>query len=145
VEYFTIGHPPVFNTDSPTLLALGWGIIATWWVGVMLGVPLGFAARVGTRNKRTTRSFIRPILILLLIMAVCASMAGLIGGMLASRGIVHLSHPLNSRVPADKHIAFIAAGAAHLASYAVGFVGGVVLIIITIMSRFRPQRQQQQH
>ena len=25
VEYFTIGHPPVFNTDSPTLLALGWG------------------------------------------------------------------------------------------------------------------------
>ena len=28
VEYFTIGHPPVFSTDSPTLLALGWGTIA---------------------------------------------------------------------------------------------------------------------
>ena len=23
VEYFTIGHPPVFRTTSPTLLALG--------------------------------------------------------------------------------------------------------------------------
>ena len=39
VEYFTIGHPPVFNTESPTLLALGWGVIATWWVGLLLGIP----------------------------------------------------------------------------------------------------------
>lgn len=28
VEYFTIGHPRVFDTESPTLLALGWGVIA---------------------------------------------------------------------------------------------------------------------
>ena len=37
VEYFTIGHPPVFETDDPTLLGLGWGVIATWWVGAGLG------------------------------------------------------------------------------------------------------------
>ena len=24
VEYFTIGHEPIFGTDSPTLLGLGW-------------------------------------------------------------------------------------------------------------------------
>jgi hypothetical protein len=29
VEYFTIGHPPIFPTASPFLLALGWGVIAT--------------------------------------------------------------------------------------------------------------------
>jgi hypothetical protein len=29
VEYFTIGHPKVFGTESPTLLAFGWGVIAT--------------------------------------------------------------------------------------------------------------------
>jgi hypothetical protein len=29
VEYFTIGHPPVFGTADPTLLGLGWGVIAT--------------------------------------------------------------------------------------------------------------------
>lgn len=33
VEYFTIGHLPVFKTTSPTLLALGWGVLATWWLG----------------------------------------------------------------------------------------------------------------
>jgi hypothetical protein len=26
VEYFTIGHPPVFDTNSPTLLGLGWAL-----------------------------------------------------------------------------------------------------------------------
>jgi len=30
VEYFTIGHPPIFGTDDPTLLGVGWGILATW-------------------------------------------------------------------------------------------------------------------
>ncbi len=29
VEYFTVGHPPVFQTDSPMLLGLGWGVLAT--------------------------------------------------------------------------------------------------------------------
>ena len=29
LEYFTIRHPPIFGTDSPTLLALGWGVVAT--------------------------------------------------------------------------------------------------------------------
>ena len=35
VEYFTIGHPPIFPTESPTLLGIGWGILATWWVGLL--------------------------------------------------------------------------------------------------------------
>ena len=36
LEYFTIGHTPVFATTSPTLLALGWGVIATWWLWVVV-------------------------------------------------------------------------------------------------------------
>jgi hypothetical protein len=59
LEYFTIGHPPVFATDSPTLLGLGWGIIATWWVGLFLGVPLAIAARAGRRPKRDVSSLMR--------------------------------------------------------------------------------------
>ncbi len=45
VEYFTVGHPPIFGTNDPTLLGIGWGILATWWVGILLGVPLAIAAR----------------------------------------------------------------------------------------------------
>ena len=48
---FTIGHPPVFATDDPTLLGLGWGVIASWWVGLLLGIPLALVARAGGRSK----------------------------------------------------------------------------------------------
>jgi len=44
VEYFTVFHPPVFATRSPTLLGIGWGIIATWWVGALLGLVLALVA-----------------------------------------------------------------------------------------------------
>jgi len=47
IEYFTVFHPPVFGTQSPTLLAIGWGVIATWWVGAFLGIALAVAARAG--------------------------------------------------------------------------------------------------
>jgi len=53
LEYFTVGHPPVFPTSDPTLLALGWGVIATWWVGLLLGILLACAAR----RERHDRSF----------------------------------------------------------------------------------------
>jgi len=29
VEYFSVFHPAIFSTESPTLLALGWGMVAT--------------------------------------------------------------------------------------------------------------------
>src|SRR5256885_1852272 len=102
VEYFTIGHPPVFDTDSPTLLAFGWGVIATWWVGVLLGVPLALAARAGSRPPRSTRSLLRPVLILLALMAAAAIVCGFIGYLLGRSGVVRLLEPLASRVAKNK-------------------------------------------
>lgn len=135
VEYFTIGHPPVFDTESPTLLALGWGVIATWWVGLIIGVPLAIAARAGGRPKRSAASLIRPVAILLALMALCALLAGLLGAVLARRGSVVLLEPMASAVPADRHVPFIADLWAHSASYLVGFIGGVVLVARTWRSR----------
>src|SRR6266850_885955 len=79
VEYFTVGHPPVFHTDNPTLLGIGWGIIASWWVGLLLGVPLAIAARAGIRPQRTARSLVCPIVILMGANAVGALIAGVAG------------------------------------------------------------------
>jgi hypothetical protein len=66
VEYFTIFHPPVFATQSPTLLAFGWGVIATWWVGLFLGLFLALAARVGPHPKLSVRELLRQSLALFL-------------------------------------------------------------------------------
>src|ERR1700722_17689148 len=79
VEYFTIGHPPVFATDDPTLLGPGWGIIATWGVGLLLGIPLAMVARAGSRPKRSVGALVRPLACLLAVMAVSAAVAGCIG------------------------------------------------------------------
>ena len=137
VEYFTIGHPPVFRTESPTLLGLGWGVIATWWVGLIVGVPLALAARCGSLPKRPVISLIRPILTLLLVMAVSATLAGCIGYLLARNGNVWLAGRLASRVPHERHVAFLADLWAHSASYLVGFIVGIVLIFSTWRSRKR--------
>src|SRR5436190_15791404 len=61
VEFFTVGHPRVFDTDSPTLLGLGWGVLSTWWVGLILGGGLALAARAGERPKRDAWSLARPV------------------------------------------------------------------------------------
>lgn len=135
VEYFTVGHPPVFDTDDPTLLGLGWGIIATWWVGLLLGVPLAIVARAGSRPKRSARSLVRPLGWLLAVMAVCASLAGVAGWLLACSGVVFLVGPIARALPVERHVPFLADLWAHSASYLVGLVGGIAVIIQVWRSR----------
>jgi hypothetical protein len=135
VEYFTIGHAPIFGTEDPTLLGIGWGILATWWVGLFLGVLLAVVARAGKLPKRSAVSLVRPVAALMLISACGAVLAGLLGWMLANGGVVHLVEPLASRAPSDKHVAFLIDGFAHTASYGFGFLGGLVVLAIIWWSR----------
>lgn len=137
VEYFTIGHPPVFPTSDPTLLGLGWGIIATWWVGLLLGFPLAFAARLGSYPKRSAASVVRPVLRLMAITGAAAIVAGLTGGILARAGAVRLVGPLAEAVPSGQHVPFLVDLWAHSASYIVGFVGGCTLCVLVWRSRKR--------
>ncbi len=139
VEYFTIGHDPnVIPTTNPTLLALGWGVLSTWWVGLGLGVVLAVAARVGPRPVRSARSLVRPLLFLIAVMAVMAFVSGVAGYFLAEQKRVWLVPPLADQVPAPKHAAFLACGFAHMTSYVVGFAGGGVQIARVWLSRRRP-------
>lgn len=137
VEYFTIGHPLIVATSSPTALGLVWGIVATWWVGLILGVLLALAARAGRWPKLTATQLVRPIMWLLAAMGVLAFVAGWIGFALAQNGSIQLAGFLATRVPVDKHIPFLAVGAAHLTSYGAGFVGGVILTIVIVTRRYR--------
>src|SRR2546422_460048 len=79
VEYFTVGHPPVFHTSDPTLLAFGWGTLATWWVGLFLGLPAALFARVGPAPRVAAAQLLRPIAVLLVVMAVASLGAGVAG------------------------------------------------------------------
>ncbi len=137
VEYFTIGHPRIFATDSPTLLAIGLGIVATWWVGLPLGVLLAIAARCGRGPRRTAGSLLRPIAKLLCCMAALALAAGFLGYALARSGGVALTGSWLTGIPADRRAVFIADLWAHNASYLAGLVGGLVLVVLVARSRER--------
>jgi hypothetical protein len=144
VEYFTIGHPPIFDTADPTLLAFGWGILATWWVGLFLGIPLAVVARAGRSPKRSMRYLIGPIVILMAVSALFAFAASTAGFFLANNGSISLGEPLASRVPTQKHMAFLVDLWAHLASYIAASVGGVYIIVRIAWSRFFSARNSPQ-
>ncbi|MGA3371587.1 MAG: hypothetical protein ABSC48_07485 [Terracidiphilus sp.] len=134
VEYFSVFHPPVFNTVSPTLLALGWGVIATWWAGGIIGAPLALVSRSGSHPKLTLSDLMRPIAILMSVMAACAVVAGVTG---------YLWGPVPDDVaavlPVAKYRNFVADLWAHSVSYLIGFIGGIVLCVVAY--RMRLQRR----
>ena len=135
VEYFTIGHPTIIRSKDPTQLGIVWGVVATWWVGVLLGIPLAFAARLGPAPKRSPRQLMRPMLVLMLFCGTCAILFGCVCFVLASNGWVVLVGDLKDRIPLDRHTYFITDLWAHGASYFFGFTGGIFLSVSTWRSR----------
>ncbi|HET7205532.1 MAG TPA: hypothetical protein VFI95_03035 [Terriglobales bacterium] len=133
LEYFTIFHPPVLHaTHSPTLLALAWGVIATWWVGLLLGIPLSIVARSGSRPPLSAIDLAPMLGTLVLIMACCATIAGVIG---YRWGIVPVF--VAGILPRHVHHRFMADWWAHLASYGSGLMGGIALSAIAYSKRRR--------
>ena len=123
MEYFSVYHPPVLGgLTDPFLLAVVWGFIATWWVGLFLGVPLGLSARAASLRlpPLTARDLVRPLLHLLAAMALCAFLAGVVGWQAAQ----------------NKSPALSAVRWAHNASYLSGICGGFVLCGATLRRRF---------
>ena len=139
VEYFSIAHPPVFPTHSPFLLALGWGVIATWWVGLPLGLLAGAAARVGVGSQLSFAQVRNLILRLLLAMAICAAVSGATGAWLALGGNYPLLDGWSALIPRAKWVAFSADQWAHLASYASGILGGLIVTGWIVWLRLRRQ------
>jgi hypothetical protein len=144
VEYFTIAHPPLFPTRSPILLALGWGVVATWWVGLLLGLGLAAAARLGNRTRLNLADLRRPIVQLMLACGAIALGAGLLGAVLAEAGAVWLTGDLRELIPRERHSAFLFALWAHSASYLAGALGGFFVIVRTARIRAKSESERQE-
>jgi hypothetical protein len=127
VEYFSVFHPPVIPTDDPTALGLVWGVIATWWMGVFLGVPLAVIARAGAPPRLAARDLRRPIGRLLLTMGALALLAGVLGYLGGRAGLLRPPADVRASLAPGRHARFLADALAHQASYAVGSLGGLVV------------------
>jgi hypothetical protein len=140
VEYFTIAHPPVFDTESPFLLAIGWGILATWWVGLPFGVLLAIAARVGSARKLGLTDLRCPILRIMAFSALAALLSGSFGALLVARGVLDVPGGWANFIPTEKHVAFSFDAWAHAATYASALFFGTFLVARVAWVRFRLSR-----
>lgn len=137
VEYFTIAHPPVFPTKDPLWLAIGWGVIATWWVGLILGTVLALFARVGSWPKLDLKSLKYLIAMLMIVSGALAIFSGLIGWALTQFFGSWTIGFWASEIEPGRHARFAFAAWAHSASYVVGGIGGVIVAARSLMRRKR--------
>lgn len=127
VEYFTVGHPILVPTEDPMVLGLVWGVVATWWVGVLVGATLAVASGWGRWPKLNAKDLIRPIVTLMLCVGVFAALAGVAGYVAAINKLVWIPSPLSEQIPAERRIWFLVDLWTHSASYLGGFLGGLAL------------------
>lgn len=135
IEYFTVAHPPLVNSRNPTVVALAWGVVATWWVGAGAGIALALASRVGPLPKLTARDQVKPLLVSVLATAAFATIIGLLGYALSASGAFRIGYPIMDRIPRDHHVGFYTAGFIHNGSYLGAFIASVVVFVITLRRR----------
>ena len=137
IEFFTLLLPPIFGPEDPTLLGIGWGIVATWWVGLLMGGALALAARAGSWPKRSPESMLLPIGSITLITAAGAALAGLIARVGTANGWVWLLEPFASEVPEDRHADFLVVMWVHNGGYVVAALACVGVIVWVLIWRAR--------
>lgn len=127
LEYFTVGHPRLFASEDPTLLALAWGTLATWWFGLFLGIPLALIARRGPPPKVDARTLIVPMLVLMAVVASAALLAGSVGYCCADWRFAPLIEPVLRVLPEETRAPYLADSFAHLTGYLTGFMGATMV------------------
>ena len=137
LEYFTIAHPPLPIPQTSLVMALAWGVIATWWVGAILGTALGLAARIGSAPKIGLAQLKRPIIMVMAVSGVGAILAMGLGALLFQLDVISVGHVWEYRIPEDRHHVFMAAAWAHSASYLIAGIGGAFLVVRTALKRYQ--------
>lgn len=136
LQYFTEFHPDLGIAPDPIAQALAWGVIATWWVGLPLGGVVAFANLFGSRPHLSTRQLVKPISVLLIVMAICAAAAGGIG-YLVGEPITSMVFPEGQHYGSEFGRRFGAVLFTHNASYFSGIFGGIALAVWVWVKRGR--------
>jgi hypothetical protein len=138
-EYFTLAHPPPpFPISSPTLLATYWGVAATFWVGLLLGVFVAQASHSPGYPPVPFPVVARKVLAIPVAAAIFALLMATVAFVVTDAGLLELPEPWYTVLPPERHARFMAAWSAHITSYSVAFVGGSLLVYRLWNGRGRP-------
>jgi hypothetical protein len=126
-EYFTVLHPPIPGLADPTLLGIGWGFLGAWWGGVLLGFVLSLVATLGPRPVLTVGELVRPVAILVGVLAAVTALTGFTVWHHAGVLGVFLGAGMGELVPVENHRGLLTVACYHLTAYVTATVGGVVV------------------
>ena len=129
----------LLHTKSPTIAALIWGTITTWWIGALLSIPVTLAARIGSWPKLTARDLKPTIIKGLMCNGIFAASAGIYGYTRAKNGTSILN---NDTVSDNAKNNFIANAFAHRAAYLGGFLFTLYLTTWTVHKRYCLHKKQ---
>jgi hypothetical protein len=131
-EYFTEFKFDQFNIiNFPERLGASFvGIYATWWMGLVIGVPLSLLGLIHAAPPRMFAKTLVSFAIVICIAIIC----GTIGAMIGSISIVKTYLP-------EKVWRFEVAGFMHNASYIGGAIGLVCGIVYQIASGVRGRKK----
>ena len=119
VEYFTVHHPHIVDSESPWVMALVWGIGASWWFGLIAGVLLWW---MNVRRTQPLSSMRILQMIVSSLVVIWLVMMGIVAGVYGIAGRI----PQNQRrVTFESDRRLMAVALAHSTEYA---LGGIVTI-----------------
>jgi hypothetical protein len=123
VEYFTVHHRHVVDSESPWVMALVWGIGASWWFGLAAGVLLwwmNIRRQQPLSRKRILRMIVPCLVVIWLVMM------GIVAGVY---GIAGRIPETQRRVTFESDRRLMAVALSHSTEYV---LGGIVTIVLMI-------------
>lgn len=129
------------RSDSPTRLGFSWGILATWWMGALLSVPVTLASRLGPAPRLGMNDLVLPTAAALLLMGAGSAYEGWKGYQRACKmGTDHKNDLQRTcyHVPdlsSDEFNNFYADAKAHEAGYKYGTLAGLGMTAFAIGKR----------
>lgn len=139
-DYFLIWHPALVPTENLTIVALAWGVMATWWMGAFLGFLVGLGAAAGKPPYASKRQIVRAFVWIMAITGLCAAAVGIVVWRLdmVAPSFVEGDQIAGSGLP-NRH-RFMIDWAIHNTSYNIGALAGLVGAICIAIGRYRRRR-----
>lgn len=146
--YFCYGYYeylilPGFSPPAiyPTLLVT-WGVISSWWVGLILGVMLAITAQAGPWPTWPAKACVIPIIIIIAFTAVSAILSGTVAYCLEAQGYTDQYHLIPHPMLMSGYIPeYVGVDYSIDAAYYIGGLSGLVIVANVIRMRYRASRK----
>jgi hypothetical protein len=123
VEYFTVHHPHVLDSHSPWVMAIAWGIGASWWFGLIGGALLWWInlRRMQPLSDKRILRMIVPYLALIWLV-----MMGIVAGVYEIAGWIPETQ---RRISFESDRRLMAVALSHSTEYV---LGGIAIILLMV-------------